>query len=351
MMIRKVVVGGVTIGGGAPVSVQSMCNTDTADADATAAQILRLEQAGCEIVRVSVYSEDCAKAIKAIKKQIHIPLVADVHFDHKLALAALENGADKLRINPGNIGGPEKVRELAKAAKDADAPIRVGVNGGSLERDLLKKHGGPTAEALAESAIGHAALLEDAGFSDIVLSVKSSDVKTTVLATRMLREMTDYPLHIGVTEAGAGEQALIKSAIGAGALLLDGIGDTLRVSITGDPVKEPAAAIAVLKAVGLRKSGAEIVSCPTCGRCKTDLLSHVNRVKDSLPDSGRYIKVAVMGCAVNGPGEAREADVGIAFAPGGCVLFHKGERCGVFHNYDEGIDALIIEAKRLMGAV
>mgnify|MGYP000158889336 FL=1 len=349
MAARQVLVGGVPMGGGAPVTIQSMCNTHTADVDATVAQILRLEEAGCEIVRVSVYDMDCAKAIRDIKRRVHIPLVADVHFDHRLAIAALENGVDKLRINPGNIGGEKKVKELAAAAKDRGAPIRVGVNGGSLERDLLMKYGGPTAEALAESALGHAALLEKEGFYDIVLSVKSSDVRRTVQANRILREKTDYPLHIGVTEAGAGEQALFKSAIGVGALLLDGIGDTVRVSITGDPVQEPLAALEILKAAGLRKTGAEIVSCPTCGRCRADLLQYVERVKSALPRTGKPIKVAVMGCVVNGPGESREADVGIAFSPGGCVLFKKGEKIASFHDYEEGIDALIAEAKGLSG--
>ncbi|MGI6150704.1 MAG: flavodoxin-dependent (E)-4-hydroxy-3-methylbut-2-enyl-diphosphate synthase [Christensenellales bacterium] len=349
MARRQVLVGNVPMGGGAEVSIQSMCNTHTADVDATVGQILRLEKAGCEIVRVSVYDMDCAHAIRKIKQQIHIPLVADVHFDHRLAVAALENGVDKLRINPGNIGGAKKVQELAAAAKDRGAPIRVGVNGGSLERELLMKYGGPTAEALAESALGHAALLENEGFYDIVLSVKSSDVKRTVQATRILHEKTDYPLHIGVTEAGAGEQALVKSAVGAGALLVDGIGDTIRVSITGDPVQEPAAALAILKAAGLRKSGVEIISCPTCGRCKAELLEYVEKVRAALPETGKYVKVAVMGCVVNGPGEAREADAGIAFSPGGCVLFKKGERIAVFQDYHEGISALIAEAKGLSG--
>ncbi len=349
MSKRQVMVGSVPMGGGAPVTVQSMCNTHTADVDATVKQILSLEQAGCEIVRVSVYDEDCAKAVKQIKQSIHIPLVADIHFDHRLAIAALISGVDKLRINPGNIGGAAKVKELAAAAKDHGAPIRVGVNGGSLERELLIKYGGPTADALAESALGHAALLEGAGFYDIVLSVKSSDVKMTVEANRILHEKTDYPLHIGVTEAGAGEQAVIKSAVGAGTLLIDGIGDTIRVSITGDPVNEPAAAIAILKAAGLRREGAEIISCPTCGRCKANLLEYVERVREVLPQKGRYFKVAVMGCAVNGPGEAKEADMGIAFAPKGCVLFEKGEKIASFHDWNEGISALITLAKGFSG--
>ncbi|MGI6193576.1 MAG: flavodoxin-dependent (E)-4-hydroxy-3-methylbut-2-enyl-diphosphate synthase [Christensenellales bacterium] len=351
MTRKQVFVGGVPMGGGAPVTIQSMCNTHTADVDATVAQILRLEEAGCEIVRVSVYDMDCANAVKEIKKRIRIPLVADVHFDHRLAIAALENGVDKLRINPGNIGGAKKVQELAAAAKDRGAPIRVGVNGGSLERELLMKYGGPTAEALAESALGHAKLLENEGFYDIVLSVKSSDVKRTVQANRILHEKTIYPLHIGVTEAGAGEQALIKSAVGVGSLLIDGIGDTVRVSITGDPAQEPVAALAILKAAGLRKTGAEIISCPTCGRCKADLLQYVEKVRAALPQTGRYIKVAVMGCVVNGPGESKEADIGIAFSPGGCVLFKKGDRIAAFHDYEEGIDALIAEAKGLSGEI
>ena len=321
---RKVAVGGVYIGGGAPVSIQSMTNTDTRDAVKTTEQILALENAGCEIIRFSVYDEDCAKAIPYIKAHTHIPLVADIHFDHRLAIAAIENGIDKVRINPGNIGSEQKVRELVAAAKDRGIPIRIGVNGGSLEKDILAKYG-VTAEGMVESALRHAAILERCGFYDIVISLKASTVLKTVEANRLAREKTPYPLHLGVTEAGMDEDAVVKSAVGIGSLLLDDIGDTIRVSLTGDPVREVAAAKQILSALGMRKTGLEVVSCPTCGRTRVDLPSIVRKVKDSLPESGKPMRIAVMGCAVNGPGEAREADMGIAFGSVNAVVFKKGE--------------------------
>lgn len=324
--VKRFNIGGVPIGGGAPVTIQSMTNTDTRNAEATTAQILALEQAGCEIVRFSVYDEDCAKAIPYIKAHTHIPLVADIHFDHRLAIAAIENGIDKVRINPGNIGSEAKVRELAAAAKCAGIPIRIGVNGGSLEKELLQKYG-VTAEAMVESALSHAALLENCGFDDIVLSLKASTVAVTVQAYRLARERTCYPLHLGVTEAGMDEAAIVKSSIGIGSLLLDGIGDTIRVSLTGDPVREVYAAKQILKAVGLRAEGVEIVSCPTCGRTRVELPKIVEHIKQSLIPSEKPLRIAVMGCAVNGPGEAREADIGIAFGTKNAVVFKKGEQC------------------------
>ncbi len=317
-------IGGTAIGGGSPVTIQSMTNTDTRNAEATTAQILALEEAGCEIVRFSVYDEDCAKAIPYIKAHTHIPLVADIHFDHRLAISAIENGIDKVRINPGNFGSEAKVRELVAAAKTADIPIRIGVNGGSLEKEILHKYG-ITPEGMVESALSHAAILERCGFEKIVLSLKASTVSTTVKAYRLARTRTCYPLHLGVTEAGMGEDAVVKSAIGIGSLLLDGIGDTIRVSLTGDPVKEVYAAKQILKSTGLRHDGVEIVSCPTCGRTRVDLESIVSHVKSSLVKSSTPLRIAVMGCAVNGPGEAREADIGIAFGLKNAVVFKKGE--------------------------
>ena len=345
---RTVLVGGVPIGGGAPVTVQSMTNTDTRDVEATVEQILRLEQAGCQIVRASVYDMQCAEAIGPIRRRIHIPLVADIHFDHRLAIAAVENGVDKLRINPGNIGSADRVRELVAAAREHGVPIRIGVNGGSLQKELLRQYGGPTPEALVESALSHVALLEKEGFYDIVISIKSSSVATTVAANRLLSEKVDYPLHLGVTEAGAGMEAVIKASAGLGALLLSGIGDTVRVSITGDPAAEPEAAIGILRAIGLRREGVEVVSCPTCGRCRVDLASIVEEVKQSLPETKTSLKLAVMGCVVNGPGEAREAELGIAFAPGGCMVFQKGELLASFNDWEAGKRRLIAEARALL---
>lgn len=317
-------IGNTNIGGGAPVTIQSMTNTDTRNAEATAAQVLALEEAGCEIVRFSVYDEACAKAIPYIKAHTHIPLVADIHFDHRLAISAIENGIDKVRINPGNIGSEQKVRELVAAAKDRGVPIRIGVNGGSLEKEMLAKYG-VTPRGMVESALSHAAILEKCGFTDIVLSLKASSVSKTVETNRLARELTPYPLHLGVTEAGMDEDAVVKSSIGIGSLLLDGIGDTIRVSLTGDPVREVIAAKRILKAVGLRSEGVEVISCPTCGRTRVDLASIVSKVRDSLPKTGKQLRIAVMGCAVNGPGESREADMGIAFGANNAVVFRKGE--------------------------
>ncbi len=324
-MTRKIIAGGVEIGGGAPISVQSMCSTPTGDVEATVAQIARLEAAGCDIVRVAVPDMEAARAVAAIKKRIRIPLVADVHFDYRLALGALDGGVDKVRINPGNIGGVERVRAVARACEKRRVPIRVGVNSGSVERALLQKYGGPTAQALVESALGHARLLEDVGFSDICLSVKSSTVTCTVEAYRLLSQRCDYPLHLGVTEAGTEFLGSVNSAVGIGTLLNEGIGDTIRVSLTADPVREVETGIAILKAAGKRSGGVRIVSCPTCGRTRIDLVALAHEVETRLKDCKKDVTVAVMGCAVNGPGEAREADFGVAGGDGEGLLFKKGE--------------------------
>ncbi len=337
-MTKQVRVRDVLIGGGAPITIQSMTNTDTRDIDATVKQIRALEDAGVEIVRLAVYDEDCARAIKAIKKRVSVPLVADIHFDYRLALLSLESGIDKLRFNPGNIGSSENVLKLVHAAKDKQVPIRIGVNGGSLEKDILHAYGGPTAEALVESALSHVKILEDAHFYDIVLSMKSSNVPTTVKAYALAAKKTDYPLHIGVTEAGLGEDGIVKSSIGLGALLLNGIGDTLRVSLTGDPCAEVHAARSILQSSGARFfGGVEVVSCPTCGRCGADLASIVERVKSSIPKIDKHVRIAVMGCAVNGPGEAKEADAGLACGKNGrAVVFANGEQKGGMP-FDEAI--------------
>lgn len=324
-MSKEIEIGKVKIGGGAPVTVQSMCNTPTGDVEATVGQIARLEEAGCDIVRVAVPDMAAAKAVTAIKKRIRIPLVADIHFDYKLALAALEGGVDKVRINPGNIGAIDRVREVARRCEERHVPIRVGVNSGSVERELLAKYGGPTAQALVDSALGHVRILEDVGFSDICISVKSSSVPRTVEAYRLLRDKCDYPLHLGVTEAGTAYLGTVNSAVGLGALLMEGIGDTIRVSLTADPVKEVEAGIAILKAAGKRSGGVRFVSCPTCGRTKIDLVALAQEVEERLRGCQKDITVAVMGCAVNGPGEAREADYGIAGGDGEGLLFKKGE--------------------------
>ena len=345
-MTRQVRVGGLPLGGGAPVTIQSMTNTDTADAAATAAQIRALAKAGCDVVRVSVYNEACAAAIPAIKAQTAVPLVADIHFDYKLAIAAMENGVDKLRINPGNIGAAARVRAVTDCAKAHHVPIRIGVNAGSLERAILQKYGGPTPEGMVESAMGHIRILEEQGFYDTVVSLKASDVPNCVAAYRLMHERSDYPLHIGVTEAGAGEEALVNSAVGIGALLLAGIGDTLRVSMTGEPLQEVRAAKAILRAAGLRRDGVKVTSCPTCGRTGFDLLPVVERVKAALADIEQPLHVAVMGCIVNGPGEAREADMGVAFGEHGkkAMLFAQGEQCGVWET-ETAISMLIDMAK------
>ena len=339
-------IGTVPIGGGAPVAIQSMTNTDTRDADATVSQILELERAGCEIIRSTVFDERCLEVLPVIISRIHIPLVADIHFDYRLAIGAIKAGVAKVRINPGNIGSEAGVRELAACAKDSGVPIRIGVNGGSLEKDLLQKYG-VTAEAMVESGIRHAEMLEKCGFSDIVLSLKASDPKTAVEAYRRANELLPYPLHLGVTEAGMGEEALLRSAIGIGSLLMDGIGDTIRVSMTGGVVQEVEAAKKILSAAGVRRSDVRIVSCPTCGRTRVDLESIVKRVSDELTGKGaKPIKVAVMGCAVNGPGEAREADIGIAFGSVNAAVFANGNI--IYTDKLPGvIDRFIDDAKKL----
>ncbi|MFW6080336.1 MAG: flavodoxin-dependent (E)-4-hydroxy-3-methylbut-2-enyl-diphosphate synthase [Desulfosalsimonas sp.] len=321
---RRISVGSVEIGGGAPISVQSMTNTQTADIAATVAQIRRLEQAGCEIIRVAVPDMQSAEAVAEIKKQISIPLVADIHFDHRLAVAAVDAGADCLRINPGNIGSKNKVTEVVRAAADRGAAIRIGVNSGSLDRDLRQKHGGPNAEALVESALRQIALLAELDFYQVKVSIKSSDVLQTMEAYRLFSEKSDVPLHVGITEAGGLYSGIVKSALGIGGILLAGIGDTLRVSLTRDPAEEIRVGYEILKALGIRQRGPEIISCPTCGRCRIDLFSIAESVEKALLETTSPIKVAIMGCEVNGPGEAKEADVGIAGGDGTGVLFKKG---------------------------
>lgn len=324
-MTRRIQVGAVPVGGGAPVSIQSMCNTATEDVEATVQQIRRLEQAGCDIVRVAVPTEEAARAIPAIKRGIRIPLVADIHFDYKLALLCIDGGVDKIRINPGNIGSKERVRAVADGCRERGIPIRVGVNGGSLEKDILRKYGGVTAEALAESALGHVHLLEDCGFGDICISVKCSRVPVNMVAYELLHERVDYPLHLGVTEAGTPEMGVLKSAIGIGGLLCRGIGDTLRVSLTADPVEEVTAAKKILQAAGIRRTEPDLIACPTCGRTQYDMLPIAREVERRLKDCHKPITVAVMGCVVNGPGEAAAADVGIAGGRGEGLLFAKGK--------------------------
>ena len=324
-MSKQILVGGAPVGGGAPVTIQSMCNTRTDDAAATVEQILRLEEAGCQIIRVAVPDLAAAKAVGAIKEGIHIPLVADIHFDHKLALEAVAAGADAVRINPGNIGGADRVKAVARACAGKGIPIRVGVNGGSLEKELLAKYGGPTPEALVESAFGHIKLLNRWDFDDICVSLKTSSVPGTIAAYRKMAAESDYPLHVGLTEAGTPRMGILKSAVGIGGLLALGIGDTIRVSLSADPVEEVYAAQDILRVVGLRKDAPELISCPTCGRTKIDLIGLAHEVEERLRAVRKPITVAVMGCVVNGPGEAREADVGIAGGDGVGLLFRKGE--------------------------
>ena len=345
-MSRQMNIGGVIIGGGADIAIQSMCNTATEDVAATVAQILRLERSGCQIIRVAVPTMEAAAAIGRIKKAIHIPLVADIHFDYKLALRCAAEGVDKIRINPGNIGAQERVRAVAEACREHHIPIRIGVNGGSLEKPLLAKYGGVTAQALVDSAMGHVRLLNDCGFDDICLSVKCSHVPTNMAAYTLLSRETDYPLHLGVTEAGTPEMGVLKSAIGIGGLLCQGVGDTIRVSLTADPVEEVAAAKRILQAAGIRKSGPDLISCPTCGRTKYDMIPIAREVERRLQGCTKPITVAVMGCAVNGPGEARSADVGIAGGDGEGLLFRKGE---VLYKVpqDKLVDALMAEIERL----
>lgn len=343
---REVNVGGVKIGGGNPVAIQSMCNTDTRNAAATAAQILRLEEAGCEIIRVAVPDMEAAEAIADIKKQIHIPLVADIHFDYRLALKCIENGIDKVRINPGNIGSRDKVKLVADAAKAKGIPIRIGVNGGSLEKRLIEKYGGASADALVESAMGHIEILDDVNFTDMVVSIKISNVPVMLDAYRKFSEKCDIPLHIGVTESGTERLGTIKSSIGIGTLLNEGIGDTLRVSLTADPVREVYAAKDILRICGMRNDGIEFVSCPTCGRTEIDLIGIASEVEKKLEGVDKNIKVAVMGCVVNGPGEARDADIGIAGGKGVGMIFKKGE---ILRKVPESqiVDELIKEIEKI----
>ena len=324
-MTRQILVGGVPVGGGAPVTIQSMTNTRTDDVGATVDQILRLEEAGCQIIRVAVPDMAAAKAGGAIKARIHIPLVVDIHFDYRLALACVEEGCDAVRINPGNIGGEDRVKAVAEACKVKNLPIRIGANGGSLEKPLLAKYGGVIPEALVESAFGHIALLEQYDFHDICVSLKSSSVVTTMAAYRLISEKSNYPLHLGVTETGTTRMGTIKSAIGIGGLLALGIGDTLRVSLSADPVEEVYAAKDILKALGMAANEPNLVSCPTCGRTRIDLIGLAHQVEERLKSVHKPITVAVMGCVVNGPGEASAADVGIAGGQGEGLLFRKGE--------------------------
>lgn len=322
---KEVLIGKIAIGGGNPIRIQSMTNTATENVTATVEQILKLEQAGCEIIRCTVPNQEAARALAEIKKQIHIPLVADIHFDYKMAIAAIENGADKIRINPGNIGSVDKVRAVVEAAKERNIPIRVGVNSGSLEKTLLEKYGGVTAEGIVESALDKVRMIENLGYDNLVISIKSSDVLMCVRAHELLAAKSSYPLHVGITEAGTVLSGSIKSAIGLGLILSQGIGDTIRVSLTGDPVEEIKAAKLILRTLGLKKGGIEVVSCPTCGRTKIDLIGLAAKVEKLVEDYPLDIKVAVMGCAVNGPGEAREADIGIAGGIGEGLLIKRGE--------------------------
>ena len=325
MNTREVRIGNRVIGGGSPVLIQSMTNTKTEDVQATVAQIKRLTAAGCEIIRCAVPTMEAAKALGEIKRQIEIPLVADIHFDYKLAIAAMENGADKIRINPGNIGSKERIRAVVDVAKERNIPIRVGVNSGSLEKELVAKYHGVTAEGLVESALDKVHLIEENGYDNLVISIKSSDVMMCVHAHELIAKKTDYPLHVGITEAGTITSGNIKSAIGLGLILNQDIGDTIRVSLTGDPLEEIKSAKLILRTLGLRKGGIEVVSCPTCGRTQINLIALANRVEDMVADIPLDIKVAVMGCVVNGPGEAREADIGIAGGIGEGLLIQHGE--------------------------
>lgn len=345
-MTKRLLVGSVPVGGGAPVTIQSMCSTRTDDVEATVAQILALEAAGCEIIRVAVPDQAAAEAVGRIRERIHIPLVADIHFNYKYALACAERGVDAIRINPGNIGGEERVKAVADLCRQRGIPIRIGVNGGSLERELRVKYGGVTAEALVESAMGHVHLLNKYDFDDVCISVKCSDVPLTMAAYRLLSERTEYPLHLGVTEAGTPSMGIVKSAMGIGGLLCLGIGDTIRVTLTADPVEEVYAAKKILKAAGLRKQGVNLIACPTCGRTRIDLIPLAEEAERRLADCEKDITVAVMGCAVNGPGEAAAADIGIAGGNGEGLLFRKGE---ILYKVPQErlLDALMEEIERL----
>jgi (E)-4-hydroxy-3-methylbut-2-enyl-diphosphate synthase len=342
---RRIHVGNVPVGDLTPISVQSMTTTPTADVNATVTQIKRLQNAGCEIVRVAVPDHQAAEAIRAIKKEILIPLIADIHFDHRLAIAAILAGADALRINPGNIGNAKKVKAVVDCARDAGISIRIGVNSGSLEKNILKKYNGVTAEAMVESALDHVELLNSFDFHQIKVSLKASDVSRTVEAYRLLSIKTDLPLHVGVTEAGSLYTGIVKSALGIGTLLAEGIGDTIRVSLTRDPVEEIRVGYEILKALGLRQRGPEIISCPTCGRCNIELFEIVEQVETALLSSASPIKIAIMGCVVNGPGEAREADIGIAGADGSGVLFRKGKVVKKFPQ-EKLVEVLLAEVEK-----
>ena len=342
---REVKIGRVKIGDGNPIAIQSMTFTKTSDKESTLAQIKRLEEAGCDVVRFSVPDEECAKNIPYFKEHTDIPLVADIHFNYKIALACADYGIDKIRINPGNIGSDENIKAVADKCRSKNIPIRIGVNGGSLEKHLLEKYGSPCAEALAESAMYHVKLLEKFDFEDIVVSIKSSDIEKAVKANRIFAQMTDYPIHIGVTEAGTERMGLIKSSIGLGSLLCDGIGDTMRVSLSDDVVKEVEAAKDILSALSLRK-GVKVVSCPTCSRCNIDVFGTAKRIENELKNKDWDMTVAVMGCAVNGPGEAREADIGVAGGDGKALLFKKGETVGSIPA-DKIFEILLSEAEKL----
>jgi (E)-4-hydroxy-3-methylbut-2-enyl-diphosphate synthase len=341
---RQIRVGKVKIGGSAPIAVQSMTNTPTQDVTATVSQIKRLQEAGCEIVRVAVPDQDAAAAVAAIKAQIDIPLIADIHFDHRLAIAAAKSGADGLRLNPGNIGGAQKVKAVVECAKDLDIPIRIGVNSGSLEKDIVKKYNGVTPAGMVESGLRHVDLLKSLDFHKIKISLKASDVLRTIEAYRLLSLKTDLPLHIGVTEAGALYPGIVKSALGIGMLLAEGIGDTIRVSLTRDPVEEVRVGFEILKALGIRQRGPEIIACPTCGRCNIDLFDIVERVEKALMTTAEPLKIAIMGCVVNGPGEAKEVDIGIAGGDGTGVLFRKGKVVKKFAQ-DKLVDVLLHEVR------
>lgn len=345
-MAKEVKIGNIAIGGDNPVAIQSMISIPSTDIERSILQAIELEKAGCEILRAAIPDMEAVELIPAIKDKINIPLVADIHFDYRLALAAVEAGVDKIRINPGNIGSEDRVRQVVEACGNAGVAIRVGVNGGSLDKRLLEKYGAPTAEALAESAMEHVAILEKYGFEDTVISIKSSNVKTMMNACRLVSQRCDYPLHLGVTEAGTERIGIIKNAIGIGGLLVDGIGSTIRVTLTADPVEEIYAAKDILKAAGVRKFGANIVSCPTCGRTRINLIELANRVENALKDCKKNITVAVMGCAVNGPGEAREADIGIAGGDKCGLIFRKGE---IIRKVSEDglLEALLEEIERM----
>lgn len=343
--IKTIKIGNVKIGGGFPVAIQSMTNVSAADKNAVCAQLKALEAAGCDIVRIAVPDEENAKAVSFLKEQTNMPIVADIHFDYRLALLCIERGIDKVRINPGNIGGEENVKKVALAAKEKGIPIRIGINGGSLEKSLLAKYGGITPEAMVESAEAQMKLLGKFGFYDVVISLKSSSVKKTIEAYRLARQEFDCPLHLGVTEAGTYTSGLVKSAVGIGSLLADGIGETIRVSLTDDPVLEIGAAKEILNALGMGAPHVEVISCPTCARCRINLIDLAKKVNTATKDIKKNLKVAVMGCAVNGPGEAKDADMGLAGGDGCVLMFKKGEIVGKFSE-EEGLNRLVCEIKK-----